>query len=165
MPTNLTKYPFDEMTRVYVCNSIASMTAPTLVELNAGRDITCYLTADGLKLGAGNNSIPTGGLCSDIDSQVPGRRTFNASLTGFRFEDDVPDGLWDLAKKGDRRFLVVRYGQPYDQAWASGDRVIVYDFKYGKRAMADTGNDALATFSVPLHIAAEEDDAYVAGAS
>lgn len=161
------KYPFDENTRVAILTDApASLAAPTTTELNAGDDITCDLTADGLKLGKSNNSISSGGLCSDVDSQVPGRTTFSASLMGFKFKqpDDTP--LWDLAAtKGDEAWIVVRYGAPHDQAWANGDHVEIARFLWGKRSTADTGNDTLATFTAPIHIQEEDDDAWVGGIS
>lgn len=160
-----TKYPFEEFTRVVIAPSVADLDAPTTSEINAGEDITCDLTADGLKLGAGNNSIGTGALCSDIDSQVAGKRTFSASLMGFKFLDPDDEILWPLAVFKSNHFLIVRYGVPHDQAWANTDPVHVYDFQFGKRSVVDSGSDTLVTFTVPLHIADEEDDAFVGGVS
>lgn len=160
------KYPFDENTRVALLTTAPSdLAAPTVSELNAGTDITCDLTADGLKLGTTNNSISSGGLCSGVDSTVPGRTTFSASLTGFKFEQTDATPLWDAVTKGDEAWLVIRYGVPHDTAWANGQEVEVYDFLWGEAATADTGNDTLATFNVQLHIQERERVAFVGGVS
>lgn len=161
------KFPFDENTRVALLDTAPSVFySPTVVELNAGDDITCELTADGLQLGKGTNSIASGGLCSDVDSQVPGRTTFSASLVGFRFKQPDTSVFWAAARpKGGEAWLVVRYGLPHNQAWANGDDVEVYHFLWGKRATANSGTDTLATFTVPIMIQEENDGAYVGGVS
>lgn len=160
------KYPFDENTRVVLLDEApADLAAPTVSELNAGTDITCDLTADGLKLGTSNNSISAGGLCSSVDSTVPGRTTFSASLTGFKFQQPDATPLWDSVSKNDEGWLYVRYGMDHDAAWANGQEVEGYDFLWGEAATADTGNDTLATFTVMLHIQDRERQAFVGGVS
>jgi hypothetical protein len=161
------KFPFDENTRVTILTTAPSILyAPTTAELNAGTDITCDLTADGLKLGKANNSISSGGLCSDVDSTVPGRTTFSASLTGFKYKQPADTPLWRMAAhKGGEAWIAVRYGYPHDQAWANGDDVEIARFQWGERATADTSNDTLATFTLPIHIQEFEDAAFVGGIS
>lgn len=160
------KYPFDENTRVALLDTAPSdLSAPSTTELNAGDDITCDLTADGLQLGKSNNDISSGGLCSDVDSTVPGRTTYNAQLMGFKYEQEDATPLWDAADKGSEGWLAVRYGVPHDTAWANGQEVEMYHFIWGKRATANTGNDTLATFSVKIHVQDEDDNAFVGGVS
>lgn len=161
------KYPFDENTRVVLLDEEPSnFEAPTTSELNAGLDITCELTAEGLQLGKGNNSISSGGLCSGVDSTVPGRTTFSASLVGFKYKQPDASPFWDAAgPKGDEAWIYVRYGLPHDQAWANGDDIEGYHFLWGKRAVANSGTDTLVTFTVPIHIQEEDDALFVGGVS
>lgn len=166
-----TKFPFEEYTRVVWVPDpevgIADIAAPALLELNHPdvRDLSCFLTTDGLALGTGTNSVSGSQLCSRLDSQAPGKVTFSPSLTGFRYNDEDDDDFWYLAEWANAGYLVVRRGQPHDQAWASGDAVEVYKTQMGEPGMANSAGDTMQTFSVPLFFDEFDQKAFVGGTS
>ena len=54
--------PYEERTRVYWVPSLANKAAPTVAELNAGTDLSCFLTKDGLTEPSGQNMTPAAAL-------------------------------------------------------------------------------------------------------
>jgi len=156
------KYPFDEFTLVYLVPTIANLAAPTLTELGAGEDITCLLTKDGLNPGATSNGIDAAGLCSRVDSQVPGSVGYSFTLRGFRYDTD--DDLWDAVSWGAATHVVVRRGLHVSTAFAASQKVEVYKGSFGEKVPAPSAANALQTFEVPLFIDAVELDASVVAA-
>jgi hypothetical protein len=114
--------------------TLANIHAPTAVELNAGLELTCLVTAADYNLGiTGNETITDPALCDDIDTSVPGRATVEAGMNFFRFKDDADDIAWSTFDgKGLEGFLVQRIGQITGEQrqeevdFAVGDQVQVY---------------------------------------
>ena len=157
------KYPFDGYTRVAVVPAINNLAAPSLAEINAGTDITCDLTADGLRLSREQSTTTRTGWASNVDFEAPTRYGFpNAGLTGFRYTPPEDETLWDLAASfREEAFLVVRRGLDHDIAWATSQVVETYQFQWGKRSVYDSANDTMVTFTVPIHISDDNDAAVV----
>lgn len=158
-----TKIPFEERTRVSLVNTISDISAPTAAELDAGTDITCWLTKDGLNPGGSTNAVDSGSLCNRIDSQVAGSVSYSATLRFFRFYDE--DDAWDLCSYGANTHLVVRRGFPHDTAWTAGQPVEVYRVQMGEKVMAASAANTLQTFEVSLFVETADLDAVVAAGS
>lgn len=157
------KFPFEEYTRVSLVSSIADISAPTADELDAGTDITCYLTKDGLNPGGSTNGVDSGSLCSRVDSQVAGSVSYNATLRGFRYWDE--DDFWDVCAWGTNTHLVVRRGPAHDAAWTAGQPVEVYTVQMGEKIPASSAANTLQTFEVSLFVEDADLDATVAAGS
>jgi hypothetical protein len=114
----------DGMTRVAWVTTIADITEPTVAELNAGVDISAYLTKDGLSTPTTQNNADNAALTDTFDAQIPGSEGGQIDLTCFRDDDD--DDAWDLFVRGTAGYLVVRRLVPFDDAWAAADKVEVY---------------------------------------
>lgn len=157
------KYPFEEYTRVSLVPAIADISAPTAAELDAGTDITCFLTKDGLNPGGSTNGVDSGSLCNRVDSQVAGSVAYQATLRGFRYWDE--DDFWDACAWGTNTHLVVRRGAPYDTAWTAGQPAEVYKVQMGEKIPASSAANTLQTFEVSLFVDNADLDATVAAGS
>lgn len=178
------KYPFDEYTLVAFPPAIANLAAPTLGEIGLAAeddyytdyyvdyylgtpvwiyDIQCELTADGLHLPKSTESRDNTPWKGDLIQEIPIRYGMSgASLRGFRYKQPDPGVLWAGARFKAERALVVRRGVHVTVPWTVGDSVETYRVTLGKRVTADSAQDTLTTFEVPLFVTAENDDAVVA---
>lgn len=161
------RYPFEEYTMaiwVDIADDIADPSAPTVAELTAGTDITCFLTKDGLKLGVSTNSVDGGSLCNRADIESAGSVGYKPMLKGYRDNESGGDTLWNLAVWGDTGFLVVRRGVLYSTAIAAAQVVEVYPMQMGQKSPGDSAGNTNQFFEVPLFLrdAAVDLDAVVA---
>lgn len=147
-----TKYPFEERTCVVWVTTMSSIAAPTVAEIDAGTDITCYLTKDGLNPGGSTNGIDAGTLCNRVDGQVAGSVSYQATLKGYRYFPITDDDFWDLAVYGTSGYLVVRRGVAFDAAFAAAQKVEVYKAQMGEPIPASSAANAMQTFEVGLFV-------------
>lgn len=178
----MNKYPFDANTKVAFPPTVADIAAPTLDELSAVvddyylevytdeyigatdwiYDIECELTPGGLRLPKTTEAIDATPWKGGLIQERPTRYGMqNASLEAFRYRPPDVEVLWTGAVFKAQRVLVVRRGVPVSTDWAAGDSVEVYRVTLGKKFCADSNQDALTTFTVPLFVTAEDDDAVV----
>lgn len=156
------KFPFHAHTRVALASAIADLGAPTVAELAGSIDIACDLTQDGLDLAKSTGSAEVTRWASRFAGRRPTRYEFSRpELVGFRFSPPDSEVLWDAAVFRAVKFLVVRRGLDVDTAWAAGQKVETYRFMFGKRTVAPSDSDDLTTFSVPLFILDDDDEAVV----
>lgn len=157
------KYPFDSHTRVSILATVASVTAPTVANLNAGTDITCDLTPDGLRISPKTVTVDSTPWAYGSVVTRPVRYDFSgAGLRGFRYEQPDTELLWDAALFRARKFVVVRRGMAFDAAWAASQEVEVYEVLFGKRSVEPSNDNSLTTFEVDLHVRSNSDAAVVA---
>lgn len=161
----MARYPFDEYTRVHWvpgAAGIASMAAPTVAEIDAGTDLSCFLTKDGLNPGGNTNKVDGAALCSRVDGQTIGSVGYDASLKLFRDNAVGGDDAWDLANWGDLGFLVVRRGVLHGTAFAAAQNVEVYQAQMGEPVPAPSAANTNQTFMLDLAVADAELKAVVA---
>lgn len=176
-------YPFDAYTRVAFAPTVADISAPTLAELGrtitsdpyideyidpyAGTvtwlfDIQCELTAGGLALSKSTSTVDATPWYGGLQQERPTRFAVDgASLEAFRLQAET-GVLWEGCQFRAQRVLVVRRGIPVDQDWNTGDPVEVYRVTLGKRSTNRSARNTAVTFTVPLYVTAEDDDAVVA---
>lgn len=155
------RYPFEEYTKaiwVALADNIANTSAPTVAELTAGTDITCFLTKDGLRLGVSTNAVDGGGLCNRADIQSAGSVGFSPMLKGYRDNEAGGDTLWNLAEWSDAGFLVIRRGVLYATAIAATQVVEVYPMQFGQKSPGDSASNTNQFFEVPLFLRSQEWD-------
>ena len=146
--------PFEEFTRVYAVTTIASIAAPTVAELNAGTDITAFLTKDGLKMGPANNTIDDDGLDSSFIPKVPGSYGFDIELM-LKRKDAGGDTAWNLFKTRNAAMnIVVRRLVAYTTAWATSQKVEVYPVATMALIPNDSGPDTRHLFTAPFAVTA-----------
>lgn len=133
----------DGNTKVAWVSSIASITAPTAAELNAGNDWTTRLTPDGLKTDPTTASVDTSSLGSTFDTAQTGRRSYAVELTVKRGTTAPEDLPYATLLYGTTGFLVVRRGTSFTTNFTTGDKVEVYPV-----VCAEPGNVAPTANSV-----------------
>lgn len=161
----MARYPFEEFTKVVWvpgASGIANIAAPTVAEIAAGTDITCFLTKDGLNLGGTTNKVDQGGLCDHVDGDTVGTVKFDASLKGYRDNAAGGDDYWDLGVWGSAGHLVVRRGILFGTAFAAAQKVEVYKGQLGQKVPATSAANTNQTADIPLAVAAANLDATVA---
>lgn len=97
--------------KVWYVPTIASKSAPTMVELAAGKDFTPYVTKDGIAVPNGQNMVDSATINDIYDAQEPGSWG-GGPLTLTMFRDDTDEtNSYDFITYGLRGYLVIgRFG-------------------------------------------------------
>jgi hypothetical protein len=150
----MSTYTFDEFTLILWVDDIASLTAPTVAELNAGVDLTEYVTKAGLKLGAENSTVPNDNISTSYKGERPGTYSNKASLEILRDNED--DVAWEtLSARLTEGNLVVRRGVLYTTAVAASQVVEVYPAITQQPEIPDSAENTRVTANIPLAIPEE----------
>lgn len=147
----MARYPFEEFTRVVWvpgASGIANRSAPTAAEINAGTDLTCFITRDGLQISASTNGADDSTLCSKEDTETAGSVSFDIMLKMLR--DNTADTAWNLVVWGDTGNLVVRRGVAYATAVAASQKVEVYSAQFGNPSPLNSASNTDQAFEVKL---------------
>ncbi|MCW2785247.1 MAG: hypothetical protein JWP74_1764 [Marmoricola sp.] len=119
--------------------TIASITAPTAVEINAagGLDISCMLFSDTAKPGQSTNLVDRERrLCDTVTFQQIGTTTFSGGEMKAAFDPQgaaASNGVkaWEKFPEGTTGFLVRRLGLATATAVAAGQFVDVFPVEFG----------------------------------
>ena len=150
--------------------AIADLNAPTLVELNAGVDITCYLPETWGGITADQAKGEQRRMCSKESFETLGRiKRAVADLT-YTYLPQAPDtDAGNKVKKalatGVSGYLVTRYGPDATDAFATGDVVDVLPVEAGAQNKNKGGSDEFAPLTITQGMSARgvlEEDAVVA---
>ncbi len=145
-------FPFDGRTKVSWVTTIADIAAPTVAELDAGTDLSCFLTKDGLDLGVSESAVDGGQLCSTIDGETAGTQKIAPTLKMYRASVAADDDAWDLVVLGTAGHLVVRYFTPNATAWTAAQKVIVVKGQWVNPMPAATAANQNVTFSAKVYV-------------
>lgn len=151
----------DGMYKVSWVDTIANQAAPTVTELNAGIELECQITPDGLGREAEDEDVDTSRLCSVFTTTQVGRTSFEVSLTLVRLDEanmsgvDPQDEAYRTLVKGKRGFLVIRDNVSAETAWAADQDVEVFPVQCGTRSKANPAANELQTFTLPLKVTAD----------
>ena len=147
--------PYEERTRVYWVPSIANKAAPTVAELNAGVDLSCFLTKDGLTEPSGQNMTPAAALCERHDAERVGSTGGQVTMKMFRDDVDADDDAYNLCVYATNGFLVRRWGPLSTAAWTAGQKVAVFPSEMHDPVMNDTAANTMATFMETLAVTSQ----------
>lgn len=125
----------DGQIRVQFVPTIASTSAPTATELNAGTDLSCLITADGLDVSVDEEKISIPKLCDTTNAEAPGRATYSVELTCVRKTIPTEDKAWSTLLRGTKGYLVLRYGTASATAFAASDKVVIFPGAAGERKL------------------------------
>lgn len=129
--------PFDGNMAVWLVPTIADPSAPTVTEIEAGTDISCYLTPDGYAPTVDQATITDDRLCSTETYGQPGRKTRGLTLTGIDNTNSTNETeyneLVETMVEGTDMFVVRRRGVPYADAITEDQTVSVLPIKPGTR--------------------------------
>lgn len=110
--------------------TLADPAAPTVAEITAGTDISCYLTTTGLGLSVDQTTTTARRLCSKDDYTIGGSKTWTLSDLQYVWDPqslytDTNDAYVALAPDS-VGYLVIRWGKDAEEAAAAGDVVDVF---------------------------------------
>lgn len=111
----------DGRVRVYWLTACSVIALPTTTELNAGTDLTPYITPDGLDISMATGSVDVGNVGSTFTLTRVGRRTPTITLTMHHdATTGSTDAAWNLLTYRTTGFLAVRTGVDKTTAWTTG---------------------------------------------
>lgn len=144
---------YDYYTKVAYCTTL-TVSAPTTIQLNAGTDLSTFITKDGLRPGGSQNKVDQGDISTLFSAETIG--TWKSDFELMCYRDFASDDAWDaLDTIGEVGFIVVRRGVAHSTAWASSQDVEVYPVQVGTRIMGNSAADENQKFSVKFGVTAE----------
>lgn len=145
----MARIKYEGRTKIHWVTTVADQAAPTAAEISAGVDLTPFVTKDGYQPNATNNTIDTGGIDDDFNSQIQGSYGADFSLVCMR--DDTADTAFTTLVRLAQGFIVV--GLDSAGGIAATDVVEVWPAELGTPNMANSGQDTLQTFTVNAAVA------------
>lgn len=147
----------DGRVRVSWLTACANIAAPTVAELNAGTNITSFITPDGLDISVSTGKVNVGNVGSTYTLNRVGRREPDLSLT--LHHDSPTDTPWTLLTYRATGFLAVRTGIDTATAWTVGQGtggstgvVQMFPVECGEYNPVKPGPDTSWDFMVPLTV-------------
>jgi hypothetical protein len=124
----------DGFLKVWIVDSIASQSAPTIVEITAGTETTPFLTPAGIDTPEEGTDADISNLSSARDQSIPA--TIGGELTAEYYRDDQSDDAWDnQARLTITNVVLSRFGGGgADNAIIATDVVEVYPVRISQRS-------------------------------
>ena len=142
----------DGRTRVTWCSAIANIAAPTTTELNAGTNLTSFMTADGLNgFQPDTASVDTSALDSTFNTKAPGRANYDNTFLRFKKQTGT-DTIYNLLTYGTSGFVVIRRDVTSTTANTIGDKVQVFPAQCGEVRDLDPEPNSIHKYEVPTMI-------------
>lgn len=124
--------------KVVVTSALANPAAPTLAEVTSATnvDLTCYITGDGFAPGGEQETRTDRRLCSRQVFGVPGSVTYTIEELVYVYDPQAVPGdpenrAYEKLAPNSQHFLMVRWGLPYETAFAAGQKLDVYPITAG----------------------------------
>lgn len=137
--------------------AVANMLTPTITEATAGtvKDLSCYITGDGLALSTTENTVEDTRLCTKQNFESPGDFVEGLEITYVYNSLSAPDDVARLSlTPGLVKYALIRYGIDPDDAISTGDIVDVYKFRTGKQRKNTPGRNSVHTITQKLFLSA-----------
>jgi len=128
----------DSYLKVWWVTTIASITGPTLVEIEAGTELTPFITSAGLDTPEEGTDADTSDLSSARDKSIPA--TIGGQVVGEFYRDDGTGGgsddAWTAIPRNTDGYLVIAPfgGGGTDRAIAVADTVEVWTCRVSQRS-------------------------------
>lgn len=123
----MARYVFEEQTRVWWVTTLSSLSSPTATQINAGTDITAFVSKDGIKMPINQNMVDNATIAESFDSELVGSwGGGGAELTMFRDATPASDTAWNLCIRGTNGYLIIRYGVAVATAATAAQKVEVW---------------------------------------
>lgn len=142
----------DGMTRVAYVPTIASKSAPTTTELNAGILLQSVITADGLiGFEATTAEVDTTSLASTFDTKTIGRDSFSGTTLRMK-KQTSGDTAYTTLTRGTTGYIVIRRDITETTAWTSSQSVEVYPITVGQAKFLPPEANSVRKYEVPTMI-------------
>ncbi len=128
--------------------TVANKSAPTSAELNAGVDLTGFLTDGGLSTPFDGSIVDAADMSSKFNKTAPG--TYGGQpLTLELYRDDTADTAWSTLTRGTAGYIAIaRFGLATKGTWAIGDKVDLWPITVVTRNPADVVRNEMQRFTV-----------------
>lgn len=159
--------PADGNVKVVVATAVADPSAPTVLELEAAVDISCYLTPDGFTYAQEQAVISDDRLCSTQTFSKPGRKSSTLTLTGIDNtnsdnETEYNEFVETLAE-GAPRVVYARYGMPYESPFAAAQKVRVIPIDVGTKTELPPEANSVIRAMINTFVSGSSDLVAIAG--
>lgn len=137
----------NENTYLGFLTTVAAVTlVPTVVEINAGVDLTKFMM--GINASSTGNVVPTPSFDSLFETSIIG--TSQATFSADFYRDDIVDTAWiTLIRKTKGFFVLSRFGGTGTKAKPIiTNKVEVWPVTIVSRTAGNMGNNAVQTFSI-----------------
>lgn len=124
--------------------TIADLDAPTVVEVDAGTDVTEWFRS--LDTPLDGNAVDAPNLSTAFRVTVAGK--FGGNVSGEAYRDDTSDDAWALFPRNTTGFFVIRRFGGSDVAYAVADEVEVWPIRVITRSPATLDDEAVQMFTV-----------------
>jgi len=143
----------DGQTRVAYVPSIASLSAPTTTELNAGILLQSLITPDGLiGFEPTTADVDTSALNSVYSTSDIGRDSFSGTMLRLKKQTTGDTAYTTLGTRGTTGYIVIRRSLAETTAWASTQAVEVYPIKTGRRRRLAPEANAIEKYEIPTKV-------------
>lgn len=130
--------------RVWFVTTIAAPAAPTVAEINAGTDITPFISS--LDTPNEGEAVPANDLSSAFNKTVPGRFGGSPSMDAYR--ESVTDAAYVLFPRNTIGYLVIRRFGGSTVAIAAAQKVDVWNVRVITRSPATADSGSIQAFNV-----------------
>jgi len=147
----------DGKIKIMWVTTLSSTTSPTAAQINAGVDLTPYITPDGYSVTTGEATVDNSALNSVDDTALPGRRSDEIEIT-FKHQGDSA-APWTTFASNPAGYIVERTSIAYGTAIAASDKVRVFTVTAGFRNKLPRTPNEIEKFSVKFYKSAAVSDA------
>lgn len=120
----MARFVYEGRTNVYWVVSITTASTPSLTEIQAGVDLSNFVTKDGVAVNINTNNVDSATIAETFDAMVPGSWGADLQLTMFR--DDSADTAWDTCVYGSNGYVVIDRFRATGSDPGNGDNVEVW---------------------------------------
>lgn len=146
---------FDENTKIYWVDTIATKSTPTATEINGGTDITEFVPKDGLRYGPGFTKVDASNISTYFTPEYQGNYSVDAGLTVQR--DDTTNTALDLFTSHATAGNLVVLPEATSSSPANGDAAYVLPAEASVAIPNNSAANALQTAEVDLAVTEEPD--------
>lgn len=118
--------------------AIADIHAPTVTEINAGTDLSNYVTLGGWSLEESQDKIDDKRENSQLDYEIPGRKKISGPtvevIDNTNTDHEEENEAITTLVEGAEGYFVRRRGMPTETAFAADQEVAVYSVRIGMTA-------------------------------
>lgn len=136
--TEVPSTPADGLVNTIWVPSIKNIQKPTAAEINAGTDLSNYVTLGGWSCSPSQDSISDQRENSAQDYENPGRKKIGGSsievIDNTNTEHSAQNVAMETLDEGTEGYFVRRYGKKTDETFVAGDIVNVYAVRVGMSA-------------------------------
>ena len=156
--TEVPSTPADGLVNTIWVPSISNIQKPTAEEINAGTDLSNYVTLGGWSCSPSQDSISDQRENSVQDYENPGRKKISGPsievIDNTNTSHSTQNVAMDTLKEGEEGYFVRRYGKPTDSTFVAGDIVNVYAVRIGMSAKVEIAANSVLRSKVNFSVRA-----------